>query len=1158
MRSLTVGNFKMISVKTILIALTFICNDACYEIFAQPVKSIKLNHYSGTKSIPSESIQCIFQDNLGIMWLGTESLGLTEFNGKTFTVYSHDPSDQTSISSGFPVRIIQDKKGYLWVATSSGLNKFNKETQTFKRFYFSQNDSYSLSNDIIKDMIIDDSGFIWLATNNGVSILNPEKEEFFRILHNSDYSRPSDNYLVNTLHIDKKSRIWIGTSIHGLYMIEQRDYNTMLSEWASNSILNVNKGFDNLHNWRKTIQDINIQHIYTITSLNPDTIWIGSQAGLYMLDSRSFTFNKKNLGKPEHSLLNFAAYHNIYIDRYNVLWGGTSSNGLIVMNLNDNTYQVLMAENYNVNNLKSNAIREIKEFKKGLIWIATKFGGLHFYDRRQQTFPVITKVTDENPGLSDSYVLSVVEDKNHNIWIGTKSGGLNQYNRKKNSFRTFYADGKPGSIHSNRVEDLIIDSNGKLWLATQTGLESMDPVTNSFTLHVPMHIRNIYYKDDIIWLGTANGIFCFSCKEMKLKPVNSKHTHFFDVENNIYILKILYDSNGVLWIGTSNGLFEYHSKNDSLINHSNVINNPKSISGNLIREIFEDSKKRLWIGTKSNGLNLYDQKLKIFKHFKEYPETSSSTIYQILEDKQGTLWMGTHNGLVTFNPESEQIEHYSTIHGIQSLIFEVNASCVTHDGAFLMGGNQGINMFYPEREKETIDMAPLIITRVNLLNKTIARNIAGEGSFTLDKNNHYLSFEFALLDYESPDENKYAYMLSPFDKDWVDSGSRNYATYTNLPPGTYTFRVKGANRLGVWSELSTPSVEIIIPAPFWKKIWFFPLLVLLIIGIILLINYLRVTAIKKRELLLTQEVKQRTRDLSTALKKLGDSNSQIEKHNQELRMQRDQISRQNKELEKHRHNLELMVNARTRELEQEKQKAEESDRLKSAFLANMSHEIRTPLNAIIGFIDLLEANEIEDDQRKYANHIIQSNSFALLQLINDIIDVSMIEANQVVINKRDVDFNLFLKEIETQYIANKDVLGKKLAINLIIPVSETNLVINTAPERVHQIYTNLINNAIKFTDKGSISFGYTLNIANENIICFVKDTGCGISKENQGFLFKRFGKIDADHTKFYRGTGLGLSISKNLCELLGGKIWVESEPDKGTTFFFTLPASAPA
>jgi signal transduction histidine kinase/streptogramin lyase len=845
----------------------------------------------------------------------------------------------------------------------------------------------------------------------------------------------------------------------------------------------------------------------------------------------------------------------LLLDSHKILWAGTSNNGLIVIDTKTDKYQLLDAEHYSFNQLKSNSIREIIECNAGIIWITTKFGGLHYFDRRQQTFPIITKESNERPGLSDEFVLCAIEDNNKDLWIGTKTGGLNRLNRSTNTYTHFKASKKHGDLKSDRIEAIVKDENGTLWIGTQAGLKSMHPDTLHFRHHTNFHARNLAYTStNDVWIGTANGIFRFSCSKSKLSPLSTQHTNFFDVENNISVTKIFEDSHGILWIGTgSNGLFEYHSKNDSLFNHLHNPANKQTLSGNLIRGIFEDANQNLWIGTKSDGLNFYDRKTNKFYPIKDIQNMPFTSIYSILEDHHGHLWMGTHNGIVEYNPKTGVSNNYTVSHGIQSPIFEINSFCKTSDNHLLFGGNKGINIFNPDEVSFEAKKSPVIISNFYLLHKTIAKDIASFQSFELNRNNNHLSFEFALLDYTNPDENRYAYKLTPFDEDWIDAGNRNFATYTNLPPGKYQFKVIGKNSLNFQNDNQTIEVEIIIPAPYYKMWWFITLIALFSVAILLSVYFLRLIAIKKRELMLKQIVKQRTKELSDAFQKLEDYNKQIAKHNQDLRIQRDQISRQNLELEIHRQNLELMVADRTKDLEEAKEKAEDSDRLKSAFLANMSHEIRTPLNAIVGFVELIEAGQIEGDERITAHEIIQANSHALLQLINDIIDISMIEANQLVICNKEFNFNDFLKEIKFHYNSNPDLKEKNNNLDLLIPNPAESLIIQSAPDRVRQIFINLINNSIKFTEHGTITFGYTFDLKEKSIVCFVKDTGSGISLDNQKKLFERFMKIEPNQSKVYRGTGLGLSISKNLCELLGGKIWVESEIGKGTHFYFTLP-----
>jgi len=239
-------------------------------------------------------------------------------------------------------------------------------------------------------------------------------------------------------------------------------------------------------------------------------------------------------------------------------------------------------------------------------------------------------------------------------------------------------------------------------------------------------------------------------------------------------------------------------------------------------------------------------------------------------------------------------------------------------------------------------------------------------------------------------------------------------------------------------------------------------------------------------------------------------------------------------------------------LREAKEKAEESDRLKTAFLANMSHEIRTPMNSIIGFSDLLSDDEItKEEKNNYIAHINTAGN-SLLNLINDILDIAKIEAGQIIITKSDCDINALLNELYLTFIQQKEKLDKKELTIIYNDQPSKKHTIYTDPQRLKQIMTNLLGNALKFTEKGFIEFGVDL-VSADKYMFFVKDTGIGISPENQQLIFKRFSQVDGSHTRNYGGTGLGLSISKNLAELMGGKLWVDSVQGQGSTFYFTLP-----
>jgi len=240
-------------------------------------------------------------------------------------------------------------------------------------------------------------------------------------------------------------------------------------------------------------------------------------------------------------------------------------------------------------------------------------------------------------------------------------------------------------------------------------------------------------------------------------------------------------------------------------------------------------------------------------------------------------------------------------------------------------------------------------------------------------------------------------------------------------------------------------------------------------------------------------------------------------------------------------------------LEKEKQKAEESDRLKSAFLANMSHEIRTPMNSIIGFTDLLSRDGVnEKDHKLYLRYIRQSGDL-LMHLIDDIIDFAKIEAGELTIRKQECNLNEMLDDL---YVRFKEIIKEKVKPNLTLTLYKSiesyDLNIVTDPYRLNQILTNLLSNAVKFTEEGTIEFGYEL-LSSTKIVFFVKDTGIGIRSKDQKVIFERFRQVDGSLSRKYGGTGLGLAITRHLTELMGGKVKLESEIGTGSSFFIEMP-----
>ena len=308
-------------------------------------------------------------------------------------------------------------------------------------------------------------------------------------------------------------------------------------------------------------------------------------------------------------------------------------------------------------------------------------------------------------------------------------------------------------------------------------------------------------------------------------------------------------------------------------------------------------------------------------------------------------------------------------------------------------------------------------------------------------------------------------------------------------------------------------------------------------------------------------------ELSHRIGEIGEQEKEISKQKEKLQRQIELseeqnmlIHRQTMELEKNRHSLEKKVDIRTQELLAAKERAEESDRLKTAFLENISHEIRTPMNAIMGFASLLSYKDISDeDQQLYINRI-NKNCQMLLSLIDGILDMSKIQAGQMAIIKSIFSVNRLLEDIYDEHKGQWDDYGKPEVDFKLVPISKgEDFQIFTDAVRLKQIIHNLLSNALKYTEKGSIHFGYVPLFNSDydkepsQLQFYVEDTGIGISAEKSNYIFNWYNKIEEDTSKLYRGAGLGLYLCKELVELLGGRIWFNSKVEEGSTFYFTLP-----
>ncbi len=1095
-------------------------------------KNFEFKNLSTEQGLPGVSVRRIYQDSKGIMWFCIESVGVCSYDGNNYTQFEYSEKDTSSLSNNFATAVTEDKTGNIWIGTINGLNILNPGTHKIQRIFHSNKNNNSIVDNNITDLLTDNLGNIWISTTNGLSIYIPSENKFYRVL-----STCKNNTNISRIYKSSKGNIYIGTLQSGLYVYSEKDIEEYLKKIKSNQ---KNSTFClpySSHYLNVIIDDVHIKinNIRCFAEENDSTILISLNCGTCRYNPKNEKFNRFYFEDSDMRKLNSFTFLDMLLDKNQNLWLITYNKGLYVYNLKSKKVSSSIDQPELFSNFSGYETRDLYQDNSGLIWITTKFNGLYTYDRRQENYMHIKVRKTKNGINTNSYVLSLLNTNDNDIWVGSKRDGLFLYDILNNQIND-------KNIPLQKIQSILEEDNSHLWLGTLDGLAKYNIKTNSYKIIDNSIITALCKNKDVLWVASFDGFKWYSTTKNMFFHYKTKHENFFK-NTNIKTDKIINGKKNTLWIATNeNGLYRYQIDTDSLTRYVHYAEDSLSISGDMPRALFYDKNGIFWVGCKSAGLNMYDEENDCFITPSKIPGLLNSSIYNIMEDENNNLWMGTHNGIVKYNIINGILEEYSLDCGLQGKVFELNAYCKTKDGELYMGGQNGFNRFRPSQIHKHKGVAPIIISDFKVYDTKIDGNINTFKKYKLSENSKYISISFSLLEYNSIGKNEYAYKLDPIDKDWVYCGKRNIATYTNLAGGDYTFSVKGANGDGIWNK-EPIRIQFNIKTPLVAKTSFRISVIILALVLLTIYIFKKAKATQRKEKTLLKLVEERTTKLRYANKEL------IEKS--------EQITLQNEELIKHRENLEEIVKSRTHDLKLSKEKAEESDRLKSAFLANMSHEIRTPLNAILGFSSLIATSEFEPEYLNGMNDIIQSNGNSLLQIINDIIDISMIEANQLEIIKTEFDLNSILKELYTNIQQQNLLFHKQKEIEIELELDplykSTPFMIFSDKERVKQIIMNLVSNAFKFTDSGYIKFGYSVLSNKNELLFFVEDSGIGMEQKDLDKIFIRFQKIESKTNTIHRGTGLGLSICKNLVYLLGGNITVTSKSNIGTKFLFTIP-----
>jgi signal transduction histidine kinase/ligand-binding sensor domain-containing protein/CheY-like chemotaxis protein len=1083
-------------------------------------------------------VQCFLKDRMGFLWAGTFE-GLNRFDGYSFKIFKNTPGDSTSLKDNLITRLFEDPKGKIWIASGQYLQVYDPEKETFVR-----------RESLFDGRIPVPVGSTWQAAYDvrGDLIYANSVSGIYKYVVASDTvlkintAHPYSDSTITWMEPDPSGNIWVSFMNSHIYRIDGQNF-------AFTDSVKLPAGPNNRLGFY--IDDDNDLWIYNLTI----------SAGVFFYDSRTHSVENFSTGS-SRCRLNNNTITGIVQDNEGNIWIGTDHGGINIIRKKDFSVRYLVNDPYNPRSIPDNTIVSLYKDYQGFIWLGSFKNGMAYYHKDLFVFDYY-KIQLENSKLQDNNDIdNFVEDRNGNVWIGTNGGGLIYFDRKNNTYRQYVNDpADPSSISANIIIGLYYDNRDRLWVGTYFGgLDQWDGKKFTHFKNNPSDPASLSDdrvwdicedNDGMLWIATLlGGVNVFDPVKKRVIACYRSANDTTLRSNSVF--SVIQGKNNTMWFATVDGLRSYNRTTGKFTYYNHDDKDPRSLSKNYVLDVFEDSRGFIWAAT-NDGLNRLDPATGKFDIFRMEQGLPGNLIVSITEDNDHNLWMSTSSGLSKLTlsqvKDSSQFvfKNFDVFDGLQSNEFNEKAIMKTRGGELFFGGPNGFNIIDPKNIIAHNIQSDIVFTDFLIFNKSVDIKKTSEGISLLEKampytreirlkhNENVFTIEFSNLNFNHPERRKYMYRMDNFKDEWyiVDSRERR-VTYTNLNAGKYLFRVRSTNNDGTWNEKEA-QLSIIVRPPWWNTLLIKMLGILFLASVIIGYYYFRLRRLNRQKKQLEKKVNERTLEIYEA-------NTQLEEQQREVMVQ-------NLELEKHQNNLEQLVLGRTVELEEALMKAKESDRLKSAFLANMSHEIRTPMNAIVGFSSLLDDKDITPKERKEFIELIHANSESLLMLINDILDLSLIEGNQLVVRSEPFRLNDMVDQIVSYFKMRNRNSGFEFRVNH--SLLEEDLVLLSDKFRLKQILSNFISNACKFTTSGIVEFGSARN--NNRLQLYVRDTGIGISKENIPYLFERFRKLGEESTATVRGAGLGLAISKRLADLLGGAIEVQSEPGKGSVFIFSIP-----
>ena len=1036
--------------------------------------------FTTQQGLSSSKVSCIAGDDRGFIWIGTGD-GLNKYDGYSFTVYKMKNNDSTSLLSNQILSLYSDSRHCLWIGTSKGLQYYDPLSDAFVNMRFDQPDD--VTNRQCVDIFEDSKGNMWFVFAD-IGVLKYSAETNKSYLFSPSDIQPETS--VNSRYIrsiveDKQGNIWFGSQDNGISILdpetqEFRYLNTENSSLPINVVFNL-KSLDN--------GDILIATI-------------GMGIGLYRGEKSDIIFANSKIDKQENSGNNYSSYC-VFQTSNGTMLAGTEGQGIKEVDPLTGTLRDFQVFHEHKQNIGDSKVHFIFEDKNGNLWVGLQNNGLCVFRRNITGLRTFRKIYDEPNSLSFGHVLSITTDVAGNIWFATDGGGLNRYHQPTGRYYHYRHDLKqPHSLPDDAVVSVFCDSKGNIWAGTYIGgLCRYIPSTDQFIIYrndpekensLPDNFVNSIIEDSKgqLWIGTNKG--GLSC----LNPENG-HFHNYTTDDNEGLvsdcIKLLFiDRKGKLWIGSHFGLSNFDMFTGKFVNYSD----DPAINNSAVFAITEDDKGQLWIGG-SYGLMLFDVREDRF--IRHYPkEDDNNTIVNGIVPSGEQLWLSTNKEIICYIPASENV-HWISQNIELSHEFLPSSYYKSPNGEIFFGANEGCYSFFSWHLQMKIYTPEVYLTKLKIFDKQVMPNKPFEGKVILTKDISYtdkvvlqhsqksFTIEFTAPDTPFPSSTIFACRMDGFDNDWVEYNSNQRSvTYTNFQPGIYKFHVRASNTPGEWSGIDKQlTIEILTPiwATWWAKLCYF----IIVSTVLFLITRLVYTRIKDKN---------------------------------ELKIERLKVKQQ-----------------------------EELTQSKMQFFTNISHEFRTPLTLILGPLEQMHSVE-KDPERNQLYQIMLWNANRLLLLINQILDLRKAEKGKMKITVQQIELVSFVKDRLGMFTD----MAKRKKISLSYNYYVNSVIVWFDPDMLEKCLYNLLSNAFKYSFEGCKIQVAIKQAEDGRISLSVSDNGHGMTSKEQTYIFERF--YQGKQNSYQTGSGIGLHLTKSIVEQHSGSIHVESEEGKGSCFIILI------